>query len=113
MALGMIEVFGFTTAIKVADLMAKTANIEVVALDSNKPAAGDDAEVPLIMIVKIEGKVSDVEQAVAVGVEEAEKRDLYVTSYVISRQDDETEKLAHRCSVGRDKMNKPAASSVK
>ena len=35
MALGMIEVFGFATAIVVADKMAKAADVKVVAIDKN------------------------------------------------------------------------------
>ena len=53
MALGMIEVFGFATAIVVADAMAKAADVKVVAIDKNKPAAGDAAKVPLVTQVRI------------------------------------------------------------
>ena len=35
MALGMIEVYGFTTSIVVADRVAKTADVQVVAIDKN------------------------------------------------------------------------------
>lgn len=79
MALGMIEVCGFVTSIVVADAAAKAADVKILALDKNKPAAGDAAEVPLIMIVKIGGEVSAVEQAVEAGVREAKARGLYVT----------------------------------
>ena len=48
MALGMIEVCGFVTSIVVADAAAKAADVKILALDKNKPAAGDAAEVPLI-----------------------------------------------------------------
>ena len=58
MALGMIEVFGFATAIVVADAMAKAADVEVVAIDKNKPAAGDSARVPLVMAVKVESHLN-------------------------------------------------------
>ena len=53
MALGMIEVFGFATSIVVADAMAKAADVKVVAIDKNKPAAGDSARVPLVMAIKV------------------------------------------------------------
>ena len=43
MALGMIEVFGFATAIVCADAMAKAADVQIVAIDKNKPAAGEAA----------------------------------------------------------------------
>ena len=47
MALGLIEVFGYTTAIVVADAAAKAGNIKIVNIDNNKPAAGDAAPAPL------------------------------------------------------------------
>ena len=53
MALGLIEVFGYTTAIVVADAAAKAGKVKIVNIDNNKPAAGDAAEVPLVMIVKM------------------------------------------------------------
>ena len=65
MALGMIEVFGFATSIVVADAMAKAADVKVVAIDKNKPAAGDSARVPLVMAIKVEGSAAAVEAAVA------------------------------------------------
>ena len=34
-ALGMIEVYGFTTSIVVADKVAKTSDVKVVAIDRN------------------------------------------------------------------------------
>ena len=63
MALGLIEVFGFTTSIVVADAVAKAADVTIVALDKNKPANGDAAEVPLLMTIKFEGDVAAVEAA--------------------------------------------------
>ena len=73
MALGMIEVFGFATSIVVADAMAKAADVKVVAIDKNKPAAGDSARVPLVMAIKIEGDAAAVEAAIQAGKEEAEE----------------------------------------
>ena len=67
MALGRIEVFGFATSIVVADAMAKAADVKVVAIDKNKPAAGDSARVPLVMAIKVEGSAAAVEAAVAAG----------------------------------------------
>ena len=87
MALGMIEVYGFTTSIIVADRVAKTADVKLVAIDKNKPAGGDSAEVPLVMIVKFEGAVSAVEEAMAAGSAEAQKsteRQTLRVSYVLS-----------------------------
>ena len=54
-ALGMIEVYGYTTSIVVADAVAKAADVKVVAIDKNKPANADKCPVPLVMVVKFEG----------------------------------------------------------
>ncbi len=104
MALGMIEVFGFATAIVVADAMVKAADVELVAIDKNKPAAGDAARVPLVMAVKVEGTAAAVEAAIAVGKAEAEKRELYITHKVIARQSEEIEWFARLNALGRDKL---------
>ena len=37
MALGMIEMFGYTTAILAADAAAKAGDVRIVAIDHNKP----------------------------------------------------------------------------
>ncbi len=104
MALGMIEVFGFTTAIVVSDAMAKAADVQIVAIDKNKPAAGDSAEVPLVMAVKIEGDVGAVEAAIEAGKAEAEKRNLYITHKVIARQSEDIEWFARLSALGKDKL---------
>ena len=104
MALGMIEVYGFTTSIVVADRVAKTADVKVVAIDKNKPANGDSAEVPLVMVVKFEGSAGAVESALAAGCEEAERRGMYITSRLIAGQSPEIEWFAHLEATGRDKL---------
>ena len=104
MALGMIEVFGFATSIVVADAMAKAADVKVVAIDKNKPAAGDSARVPLVMAIKVEGDAAAVEAAVAAGKAEAEKRALYITHKVIARQSEEIEWFAYLNALGKDKL---------
>ena len=104
MALGMIEVFGFATAIVVADAMAKAADVEVVAIDKIKPAAGDDARVPLVMAIKVEGSASAVEAAIMAGKREAEARELYITHKVIARQSEDIEWFARLSALGKDKL---------
>ncbi len=103
-ALGLLEVYGFTTAVVIGDLIAKTADVTIVALDKNKPANGDAAEVPLLMTIKFEGDVAAVEQAMEAGVAEAERRNLLVTHDIISRQAEDTVKMARICATGRDKL---------
>ena len=104
MALGMIEVYGFATAIVVADKMAKTSEVSVVAIDKNKPAGGDSAQVPLVMAIKVEGSAAAVEAAIAAGKEEAEKRELYITHKVIARQSEDIEWFARLNALGKDKL---------
>ena len=104
MALGMIEVYGFATAIVVADAMAKAADVKVVAIDKNKPAGGDSARVPLVMAIQVEGSAAAVEAAIASGKAEAEKRELYITHKVITRQSEEIEWFAHLSALGKDKL---------
>ena len=103
-ALGMIEVYGFTTAIVVADKVAKTADVKLVAIDKNKPANGDSAKVPLVMVVKCEGDVAAVEAAVEAGIAEAKERNLYITSKIISRQSEDMEWFARMTATGKDKL---------
>ncbi len=103
-AVGFIEVYGYVTAIKAADAAAKAADVRIVALDSTKPAAGDAAEVPLVMLVKLEGDVAAVEAAVAAGVEAAEKLSGVITHYMIPRPTEETKKLIPISNVGKDKL---------
>ena len=104
MALGMIEVFGFATAIVVADAMAKAAEVKVVAIDKNKPAAGDAAKVPLVMAIKVEGSAAAVEAAVQAGKREADLRGLYICHKVIARQSEDIEWFAHLSALGKDKL---------
>ena len=104
MALGMIEVFGFATSIVVADAMAKAADVQVVAIDKNKPAAGDAAKVPLVMAIKVEGSAAAVEAAVMAGKREADKRDLYICHKIIARQSEDIEWFAHLSALGKDKL---------
>ena len=103
-ALGLLEVFGFTTAIVIGDMIAKAADVRIVALDKNKPANGDAAEVPLLMTIKFEGDVAAVEHGLEVGVAEAKRRNLLVTYDLISRQAEDTEKMAAIEASGRDKL---------
>ena len=112
-ALGMVEVFGFTTAICCADIAAKAADVKIIALDKNKPLAGDDAVVPLIMNVKIEGSVAAVEEAVNAAKAHAISKNLFVTSHIIPRPGIGTEKLAALSDVGRDRWVDKKDGSVK
>ncbi len=104
-ALGMIEVYSFTTALCVADTMAKAADIKVIAFDRNRPIS-PDVPAPLVMEVKIEGETAAVEEAIQVGKKYAEEKGKYITSHIIPRPDKQTEKMAYLIDINRDKYNK-------
>ena len=103
-ALGMIEVYGYTTSIIVADVVAKTADVKVVAIDKNKPANADACPVPLVMVVKFVGNAGAVQSAHDAGVAEAERRGLYITSKVIAGLDDQVQWFADLTATGKDKL---------
>lgn len=105
MALGMIEMFGYTTAIRAADAAAKAGDVTIVAIDHNKPVDPNAAPIPVVMVVKMEGGVAEVEAAMEAGVALAKEENLYITSHIITRQEDDTEKLAKLCALGRDKLH--------
>ena len=100
----MLEVFGFTTAVVAADAIAKAADVEIVALDRNKPANADKARVPLLMTVKFTGTAAAVEAGLEAGIKEAKSRELYVTSKIISRVAKDTEYMASLNALCRDKL---------
>ena len=103
-ALGMIEVYGYTTSIIVADTVAKTADVKVVAIDKNKPANADACPVPLVMVVKFMGNAGAVQSALDAGVAEAERRGLYITSKIIAGLDDQVQWFADLTAPGKDKF---------
>ena len=103
-ALGMIEVYGYTTSIVVADAVAKAAEVKVVAIDKNKPANAESVEVPLVMAVKFVGNAGAVQAALDAGVEEAKRRGLYITSKVIAGLDEQVTWFAELDATGKDKL---------
>jgi microcompartment protein CcmL/EutN len=56
------------------------------------------------MTVKFTGSVAAVEAGLEAGIKEAKDRDLYVTSKIISRVGEGTEKMAAINALGRDKL---------
>ncbi len=104
-ALGMIEVYSFTTAVCVADIAAKAAEVAVIAMDRNRPIR-TDVPAPLVMIVKIEGEVSAVRAAVEAGVAYAKDKGKYIVSHIIPNPGVGVEKMAYRLDINKDKFNK-------
>lgn len=104
-ALGMIEVYSFTTAVHCADLMAKTGNVKIIAFDRNRPFA-KGFPVPLIMAAKIEGDVADVRASIEAAKAYAEGLGHYIVSHVIANPGEDVDKMAFINDINRDKFNK-------
>ncbi len=104
-ALGLIEVYSFTTAVTVADLAAKAADVKIIAFDRNRPLS-PDVPAPLVMVVKFEGNVAAVEAALDAGVRYAKEQGKYIVSHIIPRPDGQAEKMAYLMDINKDKFNK-------
>jgi len=92
-AVGLLEVYGFTTALYAADEACKAANVTIESIDKNKPAGGDSMPVPLLIMLKFRGSVSDVTAAVEAGKRAADQVSGYVAAKVIPSPDENLEKL--------------------
>lgn len=103
-AIGIVEMFGFVCAIKAADAAAKAADVKIIAIDSNKPANAENVAVPLIMCIKMQGSVAAVEAAVEAAAEAAESCTGLIQKHIIARPTDDSQKMAERTSVGRDRI---------
>ena len=104
-ALGMLEVYSFTTAVYVADICAKSGGVKIIAFDRNRPKSAD-APAPLVMIVKIEGDVADVRAAIDAGAKYAKEQGKYIVSHIIPRPADTVEKMGYLMDLNKDKFNK-------
>ena len=111
-ALGMIEVYSFTTAVCAADAAAKAADVKVIAFDRNRPLS-PDVPAPLVMAVKLEGEVAAVEAAVEAGKALAQSEGKFIVSHIIPRPDDGAEYMAYLLDINRDKFNKKLPKSFR
>ena len=89
-AVGMLEVFGLATAFAAADAGCKAGNVRLETFDKNKPANADELPVPLIVMVKFRGSVSDVKAALEAATKRANELAGIVAEYEIARP---TEKM--------------------
>lgn len=92
-AVGMIEVFGLATAFAAADAGCKAGNVRLENFDKNKPGNADELPVPLIVMVKFRGSVSDVRAALEAARMKAESLAGVVTVHEIARPEKDTEKM--------------------
>ena len=92
-AVGILEVFGLTTAFVAGDAGCKAANVRMEVFDKNKPANADSLPVPLLVTVKYRGSVADVTAAVEAGEAAAMTMGGVVTKHVIPNPEDGTQKM--------------------
>ncbi len=109
-ALGMLEVYSFTTAVCAADTAAKAADVKVIAFDRNRPKSAD-VPAPLVMEIKIEGNVAAVKAAIEAGKTYAKDCGKYIVSHVIPRPGQDMEKMAYLLDINKDKYNKKLPKS--
>ena len=92
-AVGMLEVFGLATAFAAADAGCKAGNVWLENFDKNKPGNADELPVPLIVMIKFRGSVSDVQAALEAAKAKAEQLAGVVNEYEIARPTEDTEKM--------------------
>ena len=99
-AVGLLEVFGLVAAFAAGDAACKAANVTIEAFDRNKPANADALPVPLVILVKLRGSVSDVKMAMEAGARAAEEISGVVAQHIIARPEADTEKMLQINAIG-------------
>lgn len=98
-AVGIIEVFGLTSALVAADAACKSANVTIEAIDNNKPANADKLLVPVLIMVKFKGSVSDVKMAMEAAEKAANKITSVNAKTIISKIDEDIEILIKKSCI--------------
>ena len=96
-AVGILEVFGLTTAFVAGDAGCKAANVRLEVFDKNKPANADSLPVPLLVCIKFRGSVTD-----EAGMEVANRMTGVVQHYVIPNPEEGTEKMLKISALDKD-----------
>lgn len=104
-ALGILEVYSFTTAVCAADIAAKAADVKVIAFDRTRPKS-EAVPAPLVMALKIEGDNSSVKAAIEAASTYAKDKGDYIISSVMPRPGTDMEKMAYLLDINKDKYNK-------
>ena len=111
-ALGMVEVYSFSTAVAAADAAAKAADVAIIAFDRNRPKSAD-APAPLVMEIKMEGNVAAVNAAVEAAKAYAEADGKFIVSHTIANPAKDTEYMAYLLDINKDKHNKKLPKNMK
>ena len=92
-AVGILEVYGLTTAFVAADAACKAADVTLENFDKNKPANAEKLPVPLLVTIKMRGEVAAVEVALKAARETAERLTGVVAEHIIANPETDTEKM--------------------
>ena len=92
-AVGILEVYGLTTAFVAADAACKAADVTLENFDKNKPARAEELPVPLLVTIKIRGNVSAVREGLEAARRVAEEMSGVVAEHIIPNPVDDTEKM--------------------
>ena len=92
-AVGILEVFGLTTAFVAADAACKAADVTLENFDKNKPANAEALPVPNLITVKFRGSIADVEAAMEAGIEMAKQVAGVVQHHIIANPTDDACKM--------------------
>ena len=79
-SLGLVEIRGMSTALVVADAMAKSANIKIIGIENSKGLG--------YMTIKITGDIGAVNAAVSAGKQIGITHNHFVSSKIIPRPSD-------------------------
>ncbi len=92
-AVGILEVYGLTTAFVAADAACKAADVTLENFDKNKPANAEKLPVPLLVTIKMRGSVAAVEAGLKAAREVAENLTGVVAKHIIANPESDTEKM--------------------
>lgn len=92
-AVGILEVYGLTTAFCAADAACKAADVTLENFDKNKPANADKLPVPLLVTIKMRGEVAAVESAMEAAKTVARNMTGIVAEHIIPNPDGDTQKM--------------------
>lgn len=92
-AVGILEVYGLTTAFVAADAGCKAANVRLDIFDKNKPGNAESLSVPLLVTVKYRGTVAAVTAAMEAGIEVANSMTGVVQHHIIPNPEEGTQKM--------------------
>lgn len=92
-AVGILEVYGLTTAFCSADAACKAADVTLENFDKNKPANADKLPVPLLVTIKMRGEVAAVESAMDAAKAVAKSMTGIVADYIIPNPEQDTQKM--------------------